>query len=58
MAFNELNSVEHYIIHRMSGHNLNSGSISEPNPEYGIRWEYKAPQELDRAVNEVMLELS
>jgi len=56
MGFNELNSVEHYIIHRLSGHNLNTGSISEPNPEYGIRWKYIAPQELNRSVNEVMLE--
>ncbi len=30
MAFNELNSVEHYIIHKLSGVNLNSKDVKEP----------------------------
>lgn len=29
MSFNELNSVEHYIIHQLSGANLNNGFVSE-----------------------------
>lgn len=30
MGFNELNSVEHYIIHQLSGVNLNSKEVIEP----------------------------
>jgi type I restriction enzyme R subunit len=30
MGFNELNSVEHYIIHQLSGANLNNGFVEEP----------------------------
>lgn len=56
MAFNELNSVEYYIIKQLTGLNLNSGTVSEPNPEYGIRWEYRSSEQLNRTVNEVMLE--
>ncbi|WP_373521717.1 type I restriction endonuclease subunit R [Aquiflexum sp.] len=56
MGFNELNSVEHYIIHQLSGLNLNSGIISEPLTPYGVQWVYKSPQDLNRSVNEVLLE--
>ena len=30
MSFDELNSVEHYIIHQLSGVNLNSNIVQEP----------------------------
>ena len=56
MAFNELNSVEYYIIQKLSGLNLNSGTVSEPQSSYGIRWNYKSAEELNRSVNEVLLE--
>lgn len=56
MAFNELNSVEYYIIQKLSGLNLNSGTVSEPQSPYGIRWNYKSAEELNRSVNEVLLE--
>ncbi len=56
MAFNELNSVEHYIIHQLSGVNLNTRSVAESRPAYGPRWEYQSPQVLGRSVNEVLLE--
>lgn len=57
MGFNELNSVEHYIIHQLSGRNLNSGSFFEQPPSpYGVQWVYKSPQDLNRSVNEVLLE--
>ena len=36
MVFNELNSVEHFIIHRLSGVNLNSGEVREPATGYGL----------------------
>lgn len=56
MAFNELNSVEYYIIQKLSGLNLNSGTVSEPQSPYGVRWNYKSAEELNRSVNEVLLE--
>jgi len=56
MSFNELNSVEHYIIHQISGVNLNSKGVSEPVSRYGVQWEYKSAQEIKRTTNEVLVE--
>ncbi|MAP55121.1 MAG: DEAD/DEAH box helicase [Altibacter sp.] len=56
MSFNELNSVEHYIIHQLSGNNLNRVEVSEPREVYGKQWVFKSAQELQRGVNEVLLE--
>ena len=53
--FNELNTVEHFIVHRLSGVNLNSGEVSEPAAGYGPAWEYVAPENLGREQNEVLL---
>ena len=53
--FNELNSVEHFIVHRLSGVNLNSGEVREPAAVYGPAWEYVAPENLGREQNEVLL---
>ena len=56
MAFNELNSVEHYIINNLSGVNLNNGGAAEPGQTYGKHWEYKSADDLKRNVNEVLNE--
>lgn len=56
MAFNELNSVEHYIIHQLSGVNLNAGGVQEGKTGYGAKWVYKAANEIQRGVNEVLVE--
>jgi type I restriction enzyme R subunit len=56
MSFNELNSVEHYIIHQLSGANLNNGFVAEPKSSYGSQWVYKTPAELNRSVNEILIE--
>ena len=56
MGFNELNSVEHYIIHQLSGVNLNSKSVNEPKAGYGTQWVYKSSDEIQRGVNEVLVE--
>lgn len=57
MAFTELNSVEHYIIHQMSGVNLNqSAHVEQPRKVYGADWVYESPEQLSRGVNEVLLE--
>ncbi len=54
--FNELNSVEYYIIHRLTGLNLNNMNFEEGALPYGPRWEYRSAQELSRTVNEVLVE--
>lgn len=57
MAFTELNSVEHYIIHQLSGVNLNqSAHVEQPKKAYGAEWLYQSPEQLNRGVNEVLLE--
>jgi type I restriction enzyme R subunit len=56
MGFNELNSVEHYIIHQLSGVNLNSTHWQEEKTPYGFQWSYKSADKLKRGVNEVIEE--
>ena len=56
MGFNELNSVEHYIIHQLSGVNLNSKEAQEPKTGYGAAWVYQSAEQLQRGVNEVLVE--
>lgn len=56
MAFNELNSVEYYIIHHLSGINLNDTTLREPRVGYGVGWTYKSAAEISRGINEVLLE--
>jgi len=57
MGFTELNSVEHYIIHQLTGVNLNQGSVTEtPLKPYGAEWQFQTPDQLDRGVNEVLVE--
>lgn len=58
MSFNELNSVEHYIIHKLTGVNLNQKGVAEPDTTYGKLWKYKAASDLGRSVNEVLVESS
>src|SRR5436190_1669840 len=54
--FNEANSVENYIIHQISGVNLNGRNWKEQRPGYGFHWQYKSAEELERGVNEVLVE--
>jgi type I restriction enzyme R subunit len=56
MGFNELNSVENYIIKQLAGVNLNTKGVSEDRAKYKELWQYKSAQELQRSVNEVLLE--
>jgi type I restriction enzyme R subunit len=60
MGFTELNSVEHYIIHQMTGINLNSleesNQVKEPHPQYSTQWQFQSPEQLGRGVNEVLVE--
>ncbi len=56
MGFNELNSVEHYIIHQITGVNLNSSTVADPQASYDTQWIYKSSSEIQRGVNEVLVE--
>ena len=57
MAFTELNSVEHYIIHQLSNVNLNHGQQAEAITEpYGAQWQFKSPEELSRNETDVLIE--
>ena len=56
MTFNELNAVEHFIIHQLSGVNLNAAGVAEGQTTYGAQWQYRSPDDLDRGVNEVLVE--
>ena len=50
MGFNELNAVENYIIHQLSGVNLNDSKAREPKSGYGAYRKYKTASELNRSV--------
>jgi type I restriction enzyme R subunit len=56
MGFNELNSVEHYIINKLSGVNLNQNNLSDQHATYGKTWQYRSPNDLNKGVNEVLVE--
>ena len=56
MTFNELNAVEHFIIHELSGENLNAAGVAEGQATYGAQWQYHSADDLDRGVNEVLVE--
>lgn len=61
MSFNELNSVEHYIIQKLSGVNLNAandgGQVQEDDAAYGsFPWKYRSAEELHRPTDQVLLE--
>ncbi len=61
MSFNELNTVEHFIIHKLTGVNLNnvqSGVVAEDPVEYGdrVKWKYIQSEILQRNIDDVLLE--
>ena len=60
MSFNELNSVEHFIIHKLTGVNLNnvqSGIVAENAVEYdSVKWKYVQSELLQRNIDDVLLE--
>jgi type I restriction enzyme, R subunit len=58
MRFNELNTVEHFIVQRLSGVNLNDGDVAfEPPTDYTRwPWRYVPSEELRREITEVLVE--
>ena len=60
-AFNELNSVEYFIIHQLTGINLNQvqhGMVKEEPAPYGKepKWKYVQPDLLPREITDVFIE--
>lgn len=59
MSFNEINTVENFVIKTMTGVNLNdAGAVGgEPVAEYGVaHWVYTPASELSREITEVLIE--
>jgi type I restriction enzyme R subunit len=60
MTFTELNSVEHFIIHNLTGVNLNnvrSSMVKEESVGYGeARWKYVQSELLEREITDVFVE--
>jgi type I restriction enzyme R subunit len=60
VAFNELNSVEHFIINNLTGVNLNNvrgGMVREAPVEYGdAKWKYVQSELLQREITDVIVE--
>ncbi len=57
MPFNEINSVENFVIKTMTGVNLNeTGTLHEPMTSYGAQWIYTPASELPREITEVLIE--
>jgi type I restriction enzyme, R subunit len=61
MGFNELNSVEHFFIHKLTGVNLNDAKlgnvVEEPIPAYDVvKWRYVPCDLLMRDITEVLIE--
>lgn len=61
MSFNELNTVEHFFVHRLTGVNLNEvnagNAIEEPIPAYdSVKWRFVPSDQLGRDITEVLLE--
>ncbi len=61
MSFNELNSVEHFIIHQLTGVNLNAvhgNIVKEEEIPYGgeSKWRYVQSELLQRDITDVFLE--
>ncbi|MEQ8171096.1 MAG: type I restriction endonuclease, partial [Candidatus Eremiobacterota bacterium] len=59
--FTELNSVEYFIIHQLTGVNLNNvrhGMVKEGNVPYGgnVKWKYIQPELLQRNITDIFLE--
>lgn len=57
MSFNEINSVENFVIKTMTGVNLNEAkTLHEAMPSYGAQWIYTPASELSREITEVLVE--
>ena len=57
MTFNEQNTIEQYVISRLTGYTFN-GLTDSNQPKYGksVKWKYVTADELNRNTNEVFVE--
>jgi len=61
MSFNELNSIEYFIIHQLTGINLNqvqNGMVKEDSVPYGKepKWKYVQPELLPREITDIFID--
>lgn len=59
MTFNELNTIEPYLIYKLTGIKLSPeiDTLREsPHKEYGYSWEYKSFEQLNRKVTDILVE--
>src|SRR5450759_4489929 len=60
MTFTEQNSIENFVIHQLTGINLNAvknNLVEEELVDYGsVRWRYVQPEILERELTDVLLE--
>jgi len=59
MYFTELNSVEYFIIHKLTGVNLNKyadGQVSDESDSSDIKWRYVESDLLQREITDVLFE--
>jgi type I restriction enzyme R subunit len=56
MSFTELNAVEHFLIQRLSGTNLNAVTMGDSIPSYGLNWTYKSAELLNRRQESPLVE--
>lgn len=59
MSFNELNTTESYLIHKLAGIKLRSelNLLKESTAkQYGYSWEYKSFEQLNRKITEILVE--
>lgn len=57
MKFNKSNTVEEFVFHKVSGYKI-AATLGEQDSKMvcGKAWVNKAPQDLKRSINEVLLE--
>lgn len=59
MTFNELNTIEAYLIHKLSGVKLSTESNilrESTSKQYGYTWEYKSFEQLNRKITDILVE--
>ena len=54
MTFNELNTVEYYVIQNLSGANLNSDTVDDSTDKN--RWLYKSSDRINRDTKDIIIE--
>lgn len=59
MSFNEQNTIEPYLIHKLTGVKLSTETNvlrESPTRQYGYAWEYKSFEQLNRKITDILVE--